>query len=343
MVQKQGAGCAVLAFSSPVIFMFGLMFLAGGGELGPIEAGTGAACGAHAGSGPAKAPSGAAFTDPIAGYPPERLPNAVSIIQAGADAGLNSRDVTIGLMVAMGESSLENLDHGDAAGPDSRGLFQQRDLYGPESDRMDPYKAATMFFNELVTIDGRETMEPTLVANAVQGNADPYHYEKHWEPAKEMYAALSGEAKPQACGSATGVVAGGWAAPSTGAITEPFGMRMHPLSGEWKMHYGVDLNAGCNEPIFAVHDGVVTRADFDDYGNGIIDVDHGGGIVSAYWHEEDPTALVSVGTKVTAGQQIGYEGTSGQSTGCHLHFEIRIDGTNVDPAEFMAQQSIKLG
>lgn len=82
---------------------------------------------------------------PIAGYEHEQLVNAAHIMQAGEALGLSARDQTIGVMTAMGESSLRVLDHGDAAGPDSRGLFQQRDngAWGSYEDRMDPFISAT--------------------------------------------------------------------------------------------------------------------------------------------------------------------------------------------------------
>ena len=80
------------------------------------------------------------------------------------------------------------------AGPDSRGLFQQRDngAWGSYQDRMDPYRSALSFFQVLATIPGRASMEPTLVANAVQRNADPWHYQRFWDPAGLIVQALAG-------------------------------------------------------------------------------------------------------------------------------------------------------
>ena len=131
---------------------------------------------------------------PIAGYDHEQLVNAAHIMLAAQKLGLSARDQQIGVMTAMGESSLRVLDRGDAVGPDSRGLFQQRDngAWGSYEDRMNPFISATNFFKVEMTIAGRDSMEPTLVANAVQRNADPYYYTPFWAPAGEVTKALGG-------------------------------------------------------------------------------------------------------------------------------------------------------
>ncbi|GAB3205317.1 hypothetical protein SAMN02745673_00925 [Marinactinospora thermotolerans DSM 45154] len=137
-------------------------------------------------------------TGPIgkAGWGGEQLVNAAIIMNVAADMGLSLRDQTIGVMTAMGESSLRVIDHGDSAGPDSRGLFQQRDngAWGSYEDRMDPARSARMFFEQLEKVDGRDDMEPTLAAHEVQRNADPYHYAPYWEDASDVVEALSGVA-----------------------------------------------------------------------------------------------------------------------------------------------------
>ena len=130
---------------------------------------------------------------PVAGYRREQLINAAHILNAAAELHLTRRDQQIGVMTAMGESGLRVLDHGDAAGPDSRGLFQQRSggAWGSLADRMDPHISATNFFNALAGIAGRDALEPTLVANRVQRNADPYHYRAYWGSAGDVVDALA--------------------------------------------------------------------------------------------------------------------------------------------------------
>ena len=130
---------------------------------------------------------------PVAGYCQDQLANAATIISAAKSFGIGTRTQTIGVMTAMGESSLHNLDYGDAAGPDSRGLFQQRanGAWGTLSDRMTPYTAARNFFSALVKVPDWQTMEPTALAHAVQINQDPHHYARYWPAAQAVVAALS--------------------------------------------------------------------------------------------------------------------------------------------------------
>jgi hypothetical protein len=131
---------------------------------------------------------------PVAGYCQDRLVNAASIMLAARAQGIGEHTQAIGVMTAMGESSLRNIDYGDAVGPDSRGLFQQRDngQWGTYEQRMDPYTAATSFFTKLVSIPGWKDLTPTQAAHAVQVNADPDHYTRWFPDAEVVVAALSG-------------------------------------------------------------------------------------------------------------------------------------------------------
>ncbi|NTW40842.1 MAG: M23 family metallopeptidase, partial [Cellulomonadaceae bacterium] len=294
---------------------------------------------------------------PIAGYDHEQLVNAAAIIAAGKVLGLGVRDQTIGVMTAMGESSLRVLDSGDAAGPDSRGLFQQRDngAWGTYADRMDPTISATNFFTAMMKITDRDSLEPTIVAHRTQRNADPYHYEKYWDAAVTVVEGLSGldtglsnGTGDQVCASQAlvpgQVSATGWAVPGAGPITSVYGMRFHPIDKVWRLHSGTDLNGGgCDGPIWAAQDGVVTFTGFDTAGNGTITIDHGGGVQTSYLHEYASGILVHEGQTITAGQQIGRVGSSGQSTGCHLHFTVLINGSPTDPVPFMHDVGITLG
>lgn len=129
----------------------------------------------------------------VAGYEGEQLKNAAVIINAGKALGLSARGQTIGVMTAMGESGLRVLDYGDGPGPDSRGLFQQRDngAWGTYPDRMNPTTSATNFFTALQKVSGWEQLEPTTAAHRVQRNADPFHYQSYWAAAVEVVAALA--------------------------------------------------------------------------------------------------------------------------------------------------------
>lgn len=109
-------------------------------------------------------------------------------------------------------------------------------------------------------------------------------------------------------------------------------MRVHPITGQNRMHNGVDMNAAQDDPIRSARSGrVIFAGAKGGYGNTVM-VDHGGGMVTLYAHQSRLGA--SVGANVSAGQVIGYIGSTGQSTGPHLHFEVRINGVPVNPTNY---------
>ena len=119
-------------------------------------------------------------------------------------------------------------------------------------------------------------------------------------------------------------------------ISSPYGMRTHPITGEYKMHSGVDITAGGinNEPIYASQAGeVIFAGTKGGYGNYII-VDHGKGITTCYAHCN--SIGVTVGQQVKQGQVIGKVGSTGASKGPHLHFEVRIDGATTNPMNYVS-------
>ncbi len=132
--------------------------------------------------------------EPVAGWSGEQLANAAAIVNAAHALGLDTCAQVVGVMTAMGESSLRVLDRGDAVGPDSRGLFQQRDngAWGSYADRMDPATSATNFFRALEEVPGWRSLPPTIAAHRTQRNADPYHYARWWDDAVEVVSALAG-------------------------------------------------------------------------------------------------------------------------------------------------------
>ena len=120
--------------------------------------------------------------------------------------------------------------------------------------------------------------------------------------------------------------------PVNAPVTSPFGWRVHPITGESRLHEGMDLGAASGTPIKACRSGRVTFAGWQGgYGNVVI-IDHGGGMSTVYGHQS--SVAVAAGQQVSAGQVIGYVGSTGMSTGPHLHFEVRLNGTPVDPAPY---------
>jgi murein DD-endopeptidase MepM/ murein hydrolase activator NlpD len=142
--------------------------------------------------------------------------------------------------------------------------------------------------------------------------------------AAQIQAAAASSPPPSSGGgnpSAAGLI---W--PVSGPITSGFGWR-------WgRMHEGIDIGAACGTPIRAAAGGTVIFAGWmDGYGN-ITIIDHGGGLATAYGHQ---SSLYVGGGSVSQGQAIGAVGSTGHSTGCHLHFEVRVNGTPVDPLNYL--------
>ena len=125
----------------------------------------------------------------------------------------------------------------------------------------------------------------------------------------------------------------GWVLPSPGTITSWFGMRMHPILGYARMHNGVDFNCWTGDPIRAATDGIVITAEYyGGYGYTII-VQHANSISTLYAHLSGYSSQVN--DYVVAGEQIGLCGTTGLSTGPHLHFEVRQSGIPVNPVPYL--------
>ncbi|WP_434315984.1 hypothetical protein [Leifsonia sp. P73] len=128
----------------------------------------------------------------VDGYGPDQLKIAATIITVGQQMSVPPRGQTLALMVAIGESGLRNLDHGDAVDNTTIGVFQQGAGYGTPAQRMDPATAASAFYIRMLHVQDWQTLAPTLVAHAVQINADPNHYAPFWTPAEQVLAALTG-------------------------------------------------------------------------------------------------------------------------------------------------------
>ncbi len=140
------------------------------------------------------------------------------------------------------------------------------------------------------------------------------------------------------------VNAQGWTRPTVGRVTDPFGPRpVHPVPGVGDFHRGTDIGSDCDAAIYAVNDGVVEAAGvLGTYGNWIL-ISHGHGIETGYAHIADGETLVTVGEPVVAGQVIAGVGDTGAATGCHLHFEVRLNGIAVDAVPFLATRGVNVG
>ena len=129
----------------------------------------------------------------------------------------------------------------------------------------------------------------------------------------------------------TDYVGGGfmWPVPGYTRITSPFGMRVHPITGIYKLHPGTDIGAPTGTNFLAMNSGLVVKAEYNTaYGNMVI-IDHGGGITTLYAHGSE--IMVTVGQYVNRGDTVLKVGDTGYATGPHAHFEIRISGEYIDP------------
>ena len=116
-------------------------------------------------------------------------------------------------------------------------------------------------------------------------------------------------------------------------ITSNYGMRVHPITGVYKLHTGVDISATIGTDFTAIADGVVVKAEPNRaYGNMVI-IDHGGGVQTLYAHGSQIVA--TLGQEVKAGDVVLKVGSTGYSTGPHAHFEVRINGNPVNPLEYV--------
>lgn len=178
------------------------------------------------------------------------------------------------------------------------------------------------------TVERQKLYEQALAEKA-QLDAE---YEELQRNSQEITAMIQrmeqeGRMMPQAGG--TGQLA--W--PVNGEITSPFGWRVHPIWGTQIFHAGLDIGADYGDPVHAADSGTVVFAGWmGGYGNAVM-IDHGGGMVTLYGHNSSIT--VGEGEQVSKGQTIALAGSTGNSTGPHCHFEVRIHGEVVNPLQYL--------
>lgn len=310
-------------------------------------------------SSPARGPSaaaaypcigGGAAGDSGTGLQPDQAPNAALIVSVGRRLGVPPKGLVIAVATALQESQLKNITHGHL---DSLGLFQQRPAagWGLREQIMDPELATLAFFGGashtanpgLLDIAGWERMSVSAVAQAVQRSAFPDAYAKWESKSVAIVEALTGSSGLCHLVSAAGVGSGPWRLPLAAgsySASSPFGMRKHPITGVHQLHSGADLAAPQGTPVSAVHQGTVTFTGVrGTYGNLVI-LDHGGGVTTRYAHLH--TIAVRVGAAVPVGGVIGQVGSTGGSRGNHLHLEVRVNDTAVDPVPWLRQHGVDL-
>lgn len=162
----------------------------------------------------------------------------------------------------------------------------------------------------------------------IQEEINLYQQELDLMDLEVLMAALNSNGNTQYVGGAFA-----WPAPGYYTITSPYGMRTHPILKSYRNHTGMDIGAPFGSYAIAANDGIVTKSTYSNsYGNMVM-IDHGGGVVTLYAHGSE--LIAQVGDVVKRGDAIMKVGSTGWSTGPHLHFEIRINGKAIDPYPYL--------
>ena len=291
----------------------------------------------------------------VAGWNAEQVANAATIVAVGRQQQIPRRGWIIAVATAIQESTLDNLPGGDR---DSVGLFQQRPSqgWGSPAQLQDPAYASAKFYTALTKVPRWEQMALTEAAQAVQRSAYPNAYAKHEPAATTLINAVAG-ADTGAC-----FATGEWTQPVNAPVGSEFRSSARPG------HDGVDLSAPRGTTIRAASAGKVIRVrcnaidtrDGSEWGcdrdgspeltrgcGWYVDIAHAGGVITRYCHMGLPPA-VAVGAAVAAGQPLGVVGSTGHSSGPHLHFEVHTNGDSsaagaIDPIPFMTGHGAPLG
>jgi murein DD-endopeptidase MepM/ murein hydrolase activator NlpD len=278
----------------------------------------------------------------------EGAKNAGIVIGVAQSRGLPPRASIMAIATSLQETggTLHSINHGDAAGPDSRGLFQQRASWGPEAVRMDLAGAAGLFFDALVKVGSWQTRPLGSVAQEVQKSADSsgQTYARHEGEA----TAIVGGFKPADCAApASGPGQPGNPMPSCKAtITQGYGpvdFAVEPAAyGFPHFHGGKDLACGQGTVVKDIEYAGKAHVTISNAGYGNrVDVEiqtSQGHFYARYAHLA--AVAVSDGATVQVGDLIGWEGSTGASTGPHLHFGVYQNGLSesdtIDPSGWLA-------
>ena len=195
-------------------------------------------------------------------------------------------------------------------------------------------KALDSLESNVASLKKKQSQSSSLIETF---NAKTAENIKAIEAAERAEAELQAEIRQALANSSNENFVGGqflWPIPGYYTITSPFGYRTHPTTGVYKLHTGVDIAGSkiSGKPILAANSGTVIKAGYNrGYGNYVV-IDHGGGYSTLYGHAS--SLAVSAGQSVTRGDTIAYVGTTGYSTGYHLHFEIIENGEYKDPLSY---------
>ena len=304
-----------------------------------------------------------------------QVKNAAAIMTAAKKVkGVNENAITIMFMAALVESGLKNYANEnipasltyphDAVGSDhdSVGFWQMRQHwakpFGDMSKLMNvDYQVSAILGGPdgpnypsprgIFDIPNWETLPKGEVAQSVEVSAFPDRYEKQEDLAKQLVKFLTNGGTFGSCGG--GIVTGDFAHPlgdgTKFGLTSNFGPRESICNGRGcasSFHKGLDFGASCGTPLYAVANGTVSRTGINGGWGNVVEIDLADGTRLRYAHQPYGTSWPAVGSVVKAGQEIGKVGQTGISQGCHLHFEVIVGGTQIDPYTWMKERKIPL-
>lgn len=181
--------------------------------------------------------------------------------------------------------------------------------------------------------DARLAKENLLAQAESDKSASEAAYQELMAASEEIRNLIRQSQMPTYSGSYSGGGSGGMVWPLNGPVTSEYGWRTHPIYGTQRYHSGLDIGGDYGQPIVAAASGVVSYAGWiSGYGYAVI-IDHGGGVSTLYGHNEE--LVVSEGQSVGQGQQIAWCGSTGNSTGPHCHFEVRVNGETTSPWDYL--------
>jgi len=273
----------------------------------------------------------------------DQLANARTVIKVGETLNVPSRGLVVAIAAAMQESGLRNLHYGDR---DSQGLFQQRPSagWGTTGEVTNPSYAARAFFggpqsptnnSGLLDIRSWKSMPVWEAAQRVQRSAFPMAYARH--------EAFATRAVKQLTGTTSGcepLQSGPWLLPISAGyrLTSGFGTRTSPTKGTSEFHTGQDFAVPSGTGARAATDGEVVFTGWaGGYGN-LVRLRHANDVES--WYAHLSRISVTVGDKVERGSVIGMTGSTGNSTGPHLHLETRVHGNPTDPIPWLRTKGL---
>ena len=216
---------------------------------------------------------------------------------------------------------------------------QRKAIQSKKSDAESAAADVQKFRDQIASI--RAEIEPARAQAAVEAQNEESQlaairgqkaqYEREWAELQAISDSIAAQLRKNSSGS--GVAGACDFRPVPGPVVSGFGTRTDPIGGGTGFHSGLDIAASSGTPIRSCRSGTVVIAGWQGgYGNAVV-IDHGGGMATLYGHQSQ--IAVSVGEKVLAGEVIGYVGSTGNSTGPHLHFEVRISGNPVDPTPYI--------